>query len=565
MQFNTKFLYWGVSMFKRTSKVFMKAVTVGTLFASNGLGEEATSELKGDTTVHSSLKSDLPSLVDEKKSYKDVKRMMDDYLYIQKFVMDRTQRTNQLLHQINIEKVNSQIKMQGGNPKSSLGLGKPTKGYKRVKPFLKTTGITSQHQARNYKEIKHMLPNFLQKRRAEEEANMERNSFIHEILMGKVFLQMKERGTLYKHGLKPAFRHVLLDPFVIEDLNALRQKPGELNTELYRYMILEGPGRDVHNWEISKDVKHHLMLMGREGIVRREVLRQPRVIDLKVKSVDSVLNFLWNARKYSVPDDMVKVSLKVINATEGQLARILSDENSSFIDENQFEWTYRKAEGTDPDEDEEDEDNSKKKSKYEDEDEDEEEYEKKKFFDDEGDEDEDEYVIEFPTYDAFPGIPSRLLPLPLRDEDEDEKRTLVDEEGDADEDAYVAEYPRFDPLVAGRVFNLPRLRKVVARRREAPLINDLEEQSSPNEKIVIIEEEKAVLENVIPLQDKVDLEKVKWKITPSLQKDSTVDEQKVASPPTTRSQSQFTPHTSHNYVHIFCRGRTPLDRARAMS
>jgi hypothetical protein len=65
---------------------------------------------------------------------------------------------------------------------------------------------------------------------------------------------------------------------------------------------------------------------------RQDVMRQPRTIDLSVKSLDAVRNFLKNARIHDV-----QVKLTLLNITEDQLNEILNDVNDEIEDLN---WTY---------------------------------------------------------------------------------------------------------------------------------------------------------------------------------------------------------------------------------
>lgn len=99
---------------------------------------------------------------------------------------------------------------------------------------------------------------------------------------------------------------------------------------------LRGPSvanvRDSGASNMNFFVNNTLELLDRRTQQRQDLMRQPRTIDLSVKSLDSVRNFLANARIYDV-----KVKLTLLNVTDTQLNEILNGNNDEIED---LDWTY---------------------------------------------------------------------------------------------------------------------------------------------------------------------------------------------------------------------------------
>lgn len=90
---------------------------------------------------------------------------------------------------------------------------------------------------------------------------------------------------------------------------------------------------DEHNPStMASFMKQYLEMLDQRTRDRQDVLRQPRTIDLSVKSLDNVRNFLANARLYSV-----RAKLTLLNITEAQLEEILNGINDEIED---LDWTY---------------------------------------------------------------------------------------------------------------------------------------------------------------------------------------------------------------------------------
>jgi hypothetical protein len=101
----------------------------------------------------------------------------------------------------------------------------------------------------------------------------------------------------------------------------------------------KGPKQDTRKTSDSLDkkkvIENHLQFIERIKQQRRDVLRQPIVIDLVHASFDNVINFLMNARHYDV-----RAKLKVNGITEAQLHELLTNYAQDI---EELDWAYRAA------------------------------------------------------------------------------------------------------------------------------------------------------------------------------------------------------------------------------
>lgn len=125
----------------------------------------------------------------------------------------------------------------------------------------------------------------------------------------------------------------------------------ELDTRLYGetmsgfYMtdtgeIVQVPGPngiDVHNNYMLPLIEQTLsqILSQPDDTGKKAALSKPRTIDLKIKPIENVHNFLAKAKAYDV-----KVTLTLDNVTEEQVRQILADENASQIQSLNFTYKY---------------------------------------------------------------------------------------------------------------------------------------------------------------------------------------------------------------------------------
>lgn len=192
------------------------------------------------------------------------------------------------------------------------------------------------------------------------------NAVAHQLKFKDLLSDIRNRRDEPLKGLKPPlitdeiyelikktfeqhlYQEISHRPNFAPTLEKIKERVGNplqgLKSSLYVRVAKEGKEQAV----FQKVVVPHLLQklnnrVHKRDELRRQLLRQPRTIDLSLKPVGDVLDFLQKAKVWSSEEDFVKVKLTLLNVTQDQVQSILDDENSNHIEE--LEWLYRRHDG----------------------------------------------------------------------------------------------------------------------------------------------------------------------------------------------------------------------------